>query len=245
MNFIKISLQFVPKGPINNIPALVQIMAWCRPGDKPLYEPMMVRLPMHICVTRPQWVNNSLILPYISYLIHIWGKAYETHLKNVLVLQKEFLRVLLLVYHHIQILTTCLFNLISFLSKSSMSVLLVLLCINMIMKCFLNCFVIVYRQTDGWTVGRTYRCRQRQYPFGLRGQGVKIYMCLSNLFREARNLWHLVDIWCGILLQPKWTLDVLYDPSNNCCSRYYSCISLLVYLVDHVSPDNDSQTIAV
>ena len=28
---IKISLKFVPKGPINNIPALVQIMAWRRP----------------------------------------------------------------------------------------------------------------------------------------------------------------------------------------------------------------------
>ena len=38
---IKISLKFVPKGPINNIPALVQIMAWRRTGDKPLSEPMM------------------------------------------------------------------------------------------------------------------------------------------------------------------------------------------------------------
>ena len=28
-------------------------MAWCRPGDKPLSEPMMVRLPTHVCVTRP------------------------------------------------------------------------------------------------------------------------------------------------------------------------------------------------
>ena len=56
---IKISPKFVPKGPINNIPALVQIMAWRRPGDKPLSEPMMVRLPTHICVTRPQWVNMS------------------------------------------------------------------------------------------------------------------------------------------------------------------------------------------
>ena len=37
----KISLKFVPKGPINNLPALVQIMAWRRPGDKPLTEPMM------------------------------------------------------------------------------------------------------------------------------------------------------------------------------------------------------------
>ena len=45
---IKISLKFVPKGPINNIPALVQIMAWRRPGDKPLFEPMMVSLLMHI-----------------------------------------------------------------------------------------------------------------------------------------------------------------------------------------------------
>ena len=50
----KISLKLVPKGPINNIPALVQRMAWRRPGDKPLSEPVMVRLPTHICVTRPQ-----------------------------------------------------------------------------------------------------------------------------------------------------------------------------------------------
>ena len=54
---IKISLKFVSKGPINNIPAFVQIMAWCRPGDKPLSEPMMVNLPTQIWVTRPRWVN--------------------------------------------------------------------------------------------------------------------------------------------------------------------------------------------
>ena len=54
---IEISLKFVPKGQINNIPALVRIMAWRRPGDKPLSEPMMVGLLTHICVTRPQWVN--------------------------------------------------------------------------------------------------------------------------------------------------------------------------------------------
>ena len=51
---LKISLKFVPKVRINNIPALVQIMAWRRPGDKPLSEPMMVSLLTHICVTRPQ-----------------------------------------------------------------------------------------------------------------------------------------------------------------------------------------------
>ena len=55
---LKISLKFVPKGPINNIPALVHIMPWCRPGDMPLGEPVMVSLLTHICVTRPQWVNT-------------------------------------------------------------------------------------------------------------------------------------------------------------------------------------------
>ena len=57
---LRISLKFVPNGPINNIPALVQIMAWRRPGDKPLSESMMVSFPPHICVTRPQWVNNAV-----------------------------------------------------------------------------------------------------------------------------------------------------------------------------------------
>ena len=56
---IKISLKFVPKGLINNIPALVQIMAWRRPGDKPLSETMMVKLLTHICITRPQWVKEE------------------------------------------------------------------------------------------------------------------------------------------------------------------------------------------
>ena len=58
-NLIKISLKFVPKGQINNIPSLVQIMAWRRPGDKPLSEAMMVSLLMHICITPPQWVKKQ------------------------------------------------------------------------------------------------------------------------------------------------------------------------------------------
>ena len=43
------------KCPINNIPTLVAIMVWRRPGAKPLSESMMVSLLTHICVTRPQW----------------------------------------------------------------------------------------------------------------------------------------------------------------------------------------------
>ena len=41
---LKISLKFVPDGPINNIPALIQMMAWCQPGDKPLFESLLVCL---------------------------------------------------------------------------------------------------------------------------------------------------------------------------------------------------------
>ena len=55
---LKISLTFVPEVQINKIPALFQIMAWHRPGDKPLSEPVMVRLLTHICITRPQWVKH-------------------------------------------------------------------------------------------------------------------------------------------------------------------------------------------
>ena len=68
----KIPLKFVPHGPINNIPALVQIMAWRRPGDKPLSGPMMVRLPTHICVTRPQWLKGPV---KESYLDKFWIDA--------------------------------------------------------------------------------------------------------------------------------------------------------------------------
>ena len=71
---IKISLKFVPKGPINNIPTLVQIMAWRQPGNKPLSEPMLVSLLVHICVTRPQWVKKDF-----NYLRHLsWEKWQKT-----------------------------------------------------------------------------------------------------------------------------------------------------------------------
>ena len=39
--WIQISLEFVPKGPIDNKSAWVQVMAWRRTGDKPLSEPML------------------------------------------------------------------------------------------------------------------------------------------------------------------------------------------------------------
>ena len=58
---IKISLKFVPKGAMTNIPAMVQIMAWRQLGDKPLSEPMMVSLLTKICVTQSQWVRYMML----------------------------------------------------------------------------------------------------------------------------------------------------------------------------------------
>ena len=41
---------------VQNIPELFQ-MAWHRSDDNPLFEPIMVSLLTHICVTRPEWVK--------------------------------------------------------------------------------------------------------------------------------------------------------------------------------------------
>ena len=89
--WINISLNYVPKGPIDKMPALVQIMAWRCPGDKPLSEPMMVNLLMHICVTRPQWVIemvNAAIYIYVTSMgeagiLLSMGSANERHCYNV------------------------------------------------------------------------------------------------------------------------------------------------------------------
>ena len=69
-----ISLKFVHKGSISDIPALVQIMAWCRLGDKPLSEPMLACSPTHVYVSRPQWLNSSGICQ-----IWVWFKRFESH----------------------------------------------------------------------------------------------------------------------------------------------------------------------
>ena len=54
---IKIALKFVPWVP-NNIPALVQITAWRLPGDKPLSEPMMVKI-------TDAYLRHSALMSYV------------------------------------------------------------------------------------------------------------------------------------------------------------------------------------
>ena len=68
----KISVNFVLKGPVNNIITLVQIMAWRRPGDKPLSEPMMITLLRHLCVIelidQPQCYVSDIYEVYVKIL---------------------------------------------------------------------------------------------------------------------------------------------------------------------------------
>ena len=94
---INISLKFVSRGQISDIPTLVHIMAWRRPGDKPLSEPMKFSLLTRICVPWPQWVthvirpilneslhivlqnNNSFINPFWVTLYHYLKKSLSVH----------------------------------------------------------------------------------------------------------------------------------------------------------------------
>ena len=83
-NSLKISPQFVPKVRINNIPSLVLIMAWWQPGDKPLSEPMMVSLLMHICICdvitlmRGEWTWGDSILEVHMYIWLITTRWRQT-----------------------------------------------------------------------------------------------------------------------------------------------------------------------
>ena len=80
---IKIPLKFNRKGPINNIPSLVRMMAWRPPDDKPLCEPMMVSLLTHMCVTQPQWVKILAQSTFSTVRIFRWHSARLQHLQCI------------------------------------------------------------------------------------------------------------------------------------------------------------------
>ena len=75
---IRISLKFIPKGPIDNTSALVQVKAWHRTGDKPLPEPMLPSSLMHICGSRgkcvsktgPSWLRRPTGIPISKWILN-------------------------------------------------------------------------------------------------------------------------------------------------------------------------------
>ena len=77
-------LKFVLKGLINNIPALVQMMAWRMVSAKPLLEPMLVRLLMHVCVTPPRWVkwnsDQNTQISFQNFVCKILGISSKSQL---------------------------------------------------------------------------------------------------------------------------------------------------------------------
>ena len=86
---LKISSKFVPKVWINNIPALVQIMAWRRPGHKPLSEPMMVQLLAHIYVSPGLNELNKIV----RITLNVCNKKtciFSEKLQNVSLLQNIY-----------------------------------------------------------------------------------------------------------------------------------------------------------
>ena len=83
---IDVSLRFVPMGSINTILARVQIMVWRRPGDESLSEPMMVNLPPHICVTRPQCVK--ILYTYLNNFVRKCTAKLYSNFKRQIILGK-------------------------------------------------------------------------------------------------------------------------------------------------------------
>ena len=76
----QISIDACPQRPIDNIQALVQIMALRRSGDKPLSEPMMERLLTHICVLENFNVDVLQIILCNGFDIHIFLGNMSIHL---------------------------------------------------------------------------------------------------------------------------------------------------------------------
>ena len=109
---IKISLKFVYQGPIKNISALVQIMAWRRPGGKPISEPMMVNLPTHICVTRPQWVKytSKKLSKCVGILCKARTKTWLNHLQSTCTINLPILIWYVVIIYRARVIPPALTN---------------------------------------------------------------------------------------------------------------------------------------
>ena len=99
INLIKISPKIVSKGPIKFL-AVIQIIDWRRPGDKPLSESMMVRLLTHICVTQPQWGK----VMHTARHYGLWWKVLYLWIYPTAVFHSNALCTLLMITHSVPIM---------------------------------------------------------------------------------------------------------------------------------------------
>ena len=77
--WLKFHWIFVLKGIINNIPVLVQILAWPRSGKKPLSEPIMFS--KHIDASSEGWFNTNM--PSYQYM--------KSHCRDKTILRPSYL----------------------------------------------------------------------------------------------------------------------------------------------------------
>ena len=77
---IKISVKCVHKGPIDNNPAFVQIMAWRRKATSHYLNQSWPRLLTHICVSRPQWVKCARHVEQLN--VCCWEKRSLDHIES-------------------------------------------------------------------------------------------------------------------------------------------------------------------
>ena len=86
---IRISLECFSRVQLTVIPALVQIIAWRRPCDNPLSEPMVVNagyIMTQICAIRPKWSKvgfiNKLVRDVSFFVIIMLPFASQIKKKN-------------------------------------------------------------------------------------------------------------------------------------------------------------------
>ena len=95
---LKISLKFIPKVWIHNIPALVQIMAWRQPGDKPLSEPIIAyfaEVYMHHSASITYYkVNWSVPSQYLNQWLLVYWCIYASLLMHICITRPHWVKEL-------------------------------------------------------------------------------------------------------------------------------------------------------
>ena len=75
-------------------------MAWCQLGDKPLSEAIMVKLPTHMWLARPQWITHRRRFKQCRVTEAGLPRLVQIHLKSTLI---QILRNLLSLLSHPQL----------------------------------------------------------------------------------------------------------------------------------------------
>ena len=70
---IRISLKFIHKGPIDNKPALVQVMAWRQAGIKPIHEPMLTKFTdIYVALGGDELTQCAIKVLDVSMISNMW-----------------------------------------------------------------------------------------------------------------------------------------------------------------------------